>query len=89
MAETLLSPATRDHASSLTLGVRKQALADILEGKVEQGYRIEDRTHTGATLVSRSRRRRRWFGVSRSGNELRQTVSVDAEGGMAMRKMDG
>ena len=60
-------PATPEEAGAMTVGMRKQGLADMLEGKLEQGYGIEDRTDTGATLVSRGRRRRQWFGEAAGG----------------------
>ena len=89
MADSLPFPATRDQAGSMPLAGRKQALANVLDGKVEQGYTIEDRTDTAATLVSRGRRGRHWFGLTRNGDELRQNISIDSEGAMAMRKLEG
>jgi hypothetical protein len=71
----------------MPLDLRKQGLADMLEGKVEQGFGIEDRTDTEATLVTKGRRHRSWFGVSRSGEEFKQRVSVDESGARATRKL--
>jgi hypothetical protein len=77
----------RSEADPMTLGMRKQGLADMLEGKLEQGYGIEERTDTEATLVTRGRRRRRWFGLSRRGEEFKQRISIDEGGGRASRKL--
>ena len=91
MAEVPPLPAAPDdppgEAGPMPLGMRKQGLADMLEGKLEQGYTIEDRTDTEATLVTRGRRRRRWFGLSRRGEELKQRISIDEGGGRASRKL--
>jgi hypothetical protein len=67
--------------------MRKQGLADMLEGKLEQGYTIEDRTDTEATLVTRGRRQRRWFGLHRPGEELRQSISINEDGGTTRRAL--
>ena len=66
---------------------RKQGLANVLEGKAEQGYSIEDRTDTEAVLVTKGRRRRQWFGFSRPGDELRQSISINEDGAMVRRKL--
>ncbi len=88
MAEPHPAPiATEDRAGPPTLSMRKQGLADMLEGKVEQGYTIEDRTDTGATLVTRGRRQRRWFGLNRKGAELRQSISINEDGGTTRRTL--
>lgn len=90
MAETLTRAVPVDapgKAGPITLDRRKQGLADMLEGKLEQGYGIEDRTDTEVTLVTRGRRRRQWFGLSRSGLELRQRISINEDGETTRRKL--
>ena len=74
-------------AGPMPLELRKQGLVDMLEGKLEQGYGIEDRTDTEATLVTRGRRRRRWFGLSRRGDEFKHRISIDERGGRTSRKI--
>lgn len=76
-----------DSTSAPTAAQRKQGLADMLEGKVEQGYTIEDRGDTEAVLMTRGRRRRSWFGLSRRGGELRQSISIGEDGGTIRRKL--
>jgi hypothetical protein len=91
MAEAPPSPVSSDKparkADPMSLGLRKQKLADMLEGKLDQGYEIEDRTDTEATLVDQGRRRRRWFGASRSGEKLEQRLSVDEAGVRISRQL--
>ncbi len=70
-----------------TAAERKQGLATMLEGKLDQGYTVEDRTDTEATLVTRGRRHRRWFGLSRAGEELRQSITINEDGGTTRRKL--
>ena len=89
MLEKINAPGfeTLSKADRMTLSMRKQGLAAMLEGKLEQGYRIEDRTDTQATLVDEGRRRRRWFGLSRSGENLKQRLSIDEVGRRVSRQL--
>jgi hypothetical protein len=59
----------------LSLEERKQRLSANLDKKVEQGYTIESRTDTTATVVTKGHRR--WFGMVAGGADTRQTISMD------------
>jgi hypothetical protein len=87
MATTALAVYHSAEAGPMPLELRKQGLEDMLGGKLEQGYGIEDRTDTEATLVTRGRRRRRWFGLSRRGDKFKHRITIDERGGRTSRKI--
>jgi hypothetical protein len=87
MATTALAVYHPAEAGPMTLELRKQGLENMLEGKLEQGYGIEDRTDTEATLVTRGRRRRHWFGLSRRGDAFKHRITIDERGGRTSRKI--
>jgi hypothetical protein len=87
MATTALAVYHPAEAGPMPLELRKQGLEDMLDGKLEQGYGIETRTDTEATLVTRGRRRRRWFGLSQRGDKFKHRITIDERGGRTSRKI--
>jgi hypothetical protein len=70
--ETAAEPVTR------TGEAKEQArLAQAIEAKVAQGYRIESRTDLQALVVKGPRRR---LGIMRRGGEKRELVSINEWG---------
>ena len=57
-----------------TLDTRKQKLAQMLDVKLEQGYRVESRGDTEAVLYTQGRRS--LFGLFGTGEGARQMISV-------------
>jgi hypothetical protein len=68
-----------------TNDARKQKLGQILESKLEQGYRIESRGDTEAVLFTQGHRS--WFGLFGSGEGARLMVSVDEQGSAKTQKL--
>ena len=79
MAEGLLA------AHPTTVAARKQKLAQMLEVKLEQGYRIESQGDTEAVLFILGPRH--WFGLFGSGEGARQIITVDDQGTAKTRKL--
>jgi len=69
----------------LSLDQRKQRLAELLRTKVEQGFEVESKTDTAATLVTKGRRR--WFGILGGDADTRQTTSIDEQGQVRTRPL--
>jgi hypothetical protein len=89
MAYGLLT-ADRTHDASVAsiptaVDARKQKLAQMLEVKLEQGYRIESQGDTEAVLVMQGRRP--WIGLFGRGEAVRQIVSIDEQGAQKTRKL--
>jgi hypothetical protein len=73
-------------ASTATrLDVRKRKLEQLLEAKLEQGYRIESRGDTEVVLFTQGRRS--WFGLFGGGQGARMMISVDEQGAAKTRKL--
>jgi hypothetical protein len=73
-------------ASTATrLDVRKRKLEQMLEAKLEQGYRIESRGDTEAVLFTQGHRS--WFGLFGKGEGARMMISVDEQGAAKTRKL--
>jgi hypothetical protein len=70
-----------------TLDTRKQKLAQMLDVKLEQGYRVESRGDTEAVLYTQGRRS--LFGLFGTGEGARQMISVDEQGAGTTRKLSG
>src|SRR3954471_5532027 len=89
MAEGPAAHPTDDaYVSSIPAAVdaRKERFAQMLKGKLEQGYRVESQGETEAVLFTRGRRS--WFGLfAGPGEGGRQMISVDAEGAATTRKL--
>ena len=69
-----------------TSDARKQKLAELVNAKIEQGYRIESQGDTEAVLFTRGRRS--WFGLfAGPGAGGRQMISVDDQGAATTRKL--
>ena len=73
--------------STATLDTRKQKLAQMLDVKLEQGYRVESRGDTEAVLYTQGRRS--LFGLFGTGEGARQMISVDEQGTGTTRKLAG
>jgi hypothetical protein len=89
MAEGLAAHPTDEAFGSTTpaaVDARKQKFAQLLEAKVEQGYKIESQGATEAVLFTRGRRS--WFGLfAGRGEGARQMLSVDEKGAATTRKL--
>lgn len=89
MAEGLAAHPTDEAFGSITpaaVDARKQKFAQLLEAKVEQGYKIESQGATEAVLFTRDRRS--WFGLfAGRGEGARQMLSVDEKGAATTRKL--
>jgi hypothetical protein len=70
-----------------TLDTRKQKLAQMLDVKLEQGYRVESRGETEAVLYTQGRRS--LFGLFGTGEGARQMISVDEQGTESTRRLAG
>jgi hypothetical protein len=69
-----------------TVDARKQKLGQMLETKLEQGYRIESQTDTEAVLFTEGRRS--WFGMfGSSAGGARLIISVDEQGAAKTQKL--
>jgi hypothetical protein len=88
MAEGLAVHPTHDaRVASIPAAVdtRKQKLAQMLNVKLEQGYRIESQGDTEAVLVMQGRRP--WMGLFGGGESVRQVISIDDQGAAKTRKL--
>ncbi len=90
MAEGLLAAHPTDEALAASVptlvDTTKQKLAEMLEVKLGQGYRIESQGDTEAVLFIQGRRR--WFGLfAGSGEGVREIISVDEQGTAKTRKL--
>ncbi len=72
-------------SSPATLDTRKQKFAQLLDVKIQHGYRIESQGDTEAVVFTRGRRR--WFGFLEGGEGARQIISVDEQGTATTRKL--
>lgn len=89
MAETLLVADPTDAAlvasTPTTVDTRKQRLEQLLNVKLEQGYRVESQGDTEAVLFTPGRRH--WFGLFAGGDGARMSISVDEQGAATTRKL--
>ena len=89
MAEGLGSRSADDASVSSIPGAidtRKEMFAQMLKGKLEQGYSIESQGDTEAVLFTRGRRS--WFGLfAGHGQGARQMISIDDDGVAKTRKL--
>ena len=69
----------------MTLDTRKQKFAQLLDVKIEHGYRIESQGDNEAVVFTRGRRR--WFGLFAGGEGARQMISVDEQGTATTQKL--
>ena len=68
-----------------TLDTRKQKFAQLLDVKIEHGYRIESQGDTEAVVFTLGRRR--WFGLFAGGEGARQMISIDEHGTATTRRL--
>jgi len=89
MAEALAAqPTDEPSVSSIPAGAHthKETFAQMLKGKVAQGYSIESQGDTEAVLFTQGRRR--WFGLfAGRGVGARQMISIDDQGVSKTRKL--
>ena len=71
---------TTESASSAD---RKHALAEALEQRLAQGYKIESQDDTQAILTMKGRKR-----MFRTSSQSRQLVTIDETGSARFEKMD-
>ena len=64
---------------------RKQEVERTLEGKREQGYRVESQSDTQAVVLMRSRRR--FLNLFR-GHDVRYLLSFDEQGAASSRRIE-
>jgi len=89
MAEGLLAAHPTDEALASSIpttdDTRKQKFAQMLNVKLEQGYRIESQGDTEAVLFTQGSRH--WFGLFGRGEGARQMISVDEHSAANTRKL--
>ena len=72
-------------AQAVGLGQRREALAELIASKEQQGYWVESQTDTEARLIARSRKS--WFGVGARLPEKRELAKVDEQGRTSIERL--
>jgi hypothetical protein len=62
---------------------RKQALAQAVETRVEQGYQVESQDDSQAILTMKGRKR-----MFQASSQSRQLVTIDEQGHASFQKID-
>jgi hypothetical protein len=67
------------------LDVRRDALAELIAGKLAQGYWVESQTDTEARLIARSRKS--WLVAGPRLPERRELAKVDEQGRTSVERL--